>query len=104
MLLDPKMCVFITFTVNVDSLKINEMLDWLSLNKKTFHLMIFTNNDYKMIYDSHKNLKIIKLTKSYQNWWLMDKIPKMILYKEIYEKFINCLKECNIEHDFPLKY
>lgn len=104
MLQDEKMCIFITFTVNVDNLKINEMLNWLSLNKKAFHLMIFTNNDFNVTYDSNKNVSIIKLTNSYQRWWVMDKFPKMNLYKEIYEKFINCLKECNIEHDFPLKY
>jgi len=104
MLVDPKMCVFITFTINVDNLKINEMLEWLSLNKKTFHLIIFTNNDFSITYDSYKNLSIIKLKNSYQKWWVMNKMLKMNLYKEIYEKFINCLKECNIEHDFPLKY
>lgn len=100
MLSTENMCVFLSFSENVPCLKLNEMLDWLSLNKKNFHLMIFTCCKHDTICDS-EFCSIINLEHSYHEWWLMEKTPKMILYEEIYEKFLNCLNQRNIQHDFP---
>ncbi len=102
MLLSENMCIFIVFTNNIDDLKINEVLDWLTLNKKNFHLMIFTSNKHNTVIDS-KLCSIINLKNNYYNWWAMEQTPKMILYTEIYDEFINCLKKNNIEHNLPLK-
>jgi len=102
MLSSENICVFITFSVNVDSLKIEEMINWLKLNKKRFHLIIITNKEY--ISKNILHVSIIKLNPSYEEYWLMDVKTKATLYKEIYEEFINCLKQNNIEHKFPLTY
>ena len=102
MLSSDNMCVFITFSDNVDSLKIEEMINWLKLNKKRFHLIIITNKEYSIKNILH--LSIIKLNPSYEQYWRMDVKPKAALYEEIYEVFINCLKQNNIEHKFPLTY
>ena len=97
------MCIFITFSNHSDELKISDMLEWLSLNKKSFYLIIFTNNTHDTAYNSN-NCSIIYLNNSFDYWWLMNETPKMILYREIYEKFIACLSQHNIEHNFPLVF
>lgn len=90
MLLSENTCVFITFTPNVDSLKINEMIDWFSRNKKNFYLIIFTDKEYN---DTiiNKNLSVIKLKNSCHGWFALDRKPKIILYTEVYNEFIKCL-------------
>ena len=98
MLSNESMCIFITFTTDVDNLKIKEMLHWLSLNKKNFHLIIFTNSIENNIYI--KNLSIICLKNRFDEWYLTSN--RTTLYKEIHQEFINCLKYYNIEHNFPL--
>jgi hypothetical protein len=103
MLKNEKTAVFITFTYNVDLLNINDMLMWLNNNKKNYHLIIFTNNPYSSNYNSNR-LCIIKLENSYDYWWLMEKKVKKVLFKEIYHKFIKCLSNSNIIHNFPKKF
>ena len=103
MLLSENMCIFISFTHNVNALKLNDMLSWLTINKKNFHLMIFTNKKHNVIYDP-RQCSIITLKNSYDSWYAMKTEPKMILYKEIYEEFIDCLKKCDIKHNFPMTY
>jgi hypothetical protein len=76
------------------------MLQWFNINKKNFHLIIFTYNSYIQKIESSQ-LSIIQLDNTYNNWYKMEKDTKLILYKEIYDKFINCLTVCNIENDFP---
>lgn len=93
-------CVFITFSDNINKLNITDMLNWLSNNKPNFHLMIFTNNSYNVNINSNK-LSLIKLDNSYNEWWNMNISQKNIVYNEIYNKFLNCLKSNNITHDFP---
>ena len=93
--------VFINFTDNVDNLNINDFLK-LYENKIHFHLIIFTNNDYKII--KHENISIIKLKNDYYDWWLMNKDTKNILYEEIYMRFIEVLNINKIIHDFPEIY
>jgi hypothetical protein len=103
----PKLCIFISFIKkkNINNLKITEMLEWLSINKKHFHLIIFTSQDYKTKYKYNSKLcSIIKLKNKWRHWYLLDRKSKIILYNEIYEKFINCLKQNKIKHDFPLKF
>ena len=103
MLTSENTCVFITFAEDVDHLKIDDMLNWLSINKNKFHLIIYTNNPYTKNYSS-TNLSIIVLEHSYHQWYAMDSNTKGILYKEIYDKFLNCLQSSNIEHSLPLTF
>jgi hypothetical protein len=100
MLASDTFSVFITFTQNVDNLKIHEMLSWLRTNKPKFHLMIFTNTVHAIV-DPIENLSIVVLDNVYDGWWLMEKTIKCSLYKEIYEKFIACLQDNGIAHSFP---
>jgi hypothetical protein len=101
MLVDENNTIFITFSGNVNNLKILDMLEWFDTNKKSFHLIIFTNNSYTLDSSFSKKITIIKLDNSYHNWYKMEKLPKNVLYKEIYDKFINCLTLCNIKNEFP---
>jgi aromatic ring-cleaving dioxygenase len=103
MLSSPKLCVFIVFTMQFNNLEIKEMLDWLSLNKKHFHLIIFTPEKDVIPYNS-KLYSIITLTTHYNDWWRTNRKSKINLYNEIYKKFINCLKQNKIEHNFPLTF
>jgi hypothetical protein len=95
------MCVFIVFTKEIENLKISNMLNFLSNNKKFFHIMIFTSKKNN-ISNSHC-CSIINLKNNYEHWYKMDETCKKTLYEEIYEKFIDCLKVCNINHNFPSK-
>ena len=101
LLFSENMCVFIVFSKNVDNLKIDEMIEWLSLHKKKFHIMIFTPEKHKTISTSDL-YSIIDMKYHYKDWWKMDITNKTILYKEIYKQFIQCLAYRNIVHDFPL--
>ncbi len=101
MLQSEDMTIFINFTLFLHNLKIQDMLKWLENNKKTFHLIIFTNNEYDINNYNYNNLSIIKLDLTFNEWWLMELQRKMDLYKEIYEKFIKCLLEKKIINNFP---
>ena len=99
-------CIFITFTSNVDSLKIQEMLEWLTHNKRNFYLVIFTHNEYSNT-QYFNNCSIIKLDNSYEGsegWWQMEYNKKKTLYNEIYGKFLQCLNNNNIWHNFPSNF
>jgi hypothetical protein len=100
MLQSNNFCIFIAFTENVDTLKISEMLEWLKKNKPQFHLIIYTNNSYTTGVQC-KNLTIITLKNSYKDWWSLPKPQQIILYKEIYDEFINCLNIQNITNNLP---
>jgi hypothetical protein len=102
MLKSPNKSIFINFTNNVDNLKINDLLKWLESNKPNFHIIIYTNNNYKDI--NYKNVSIIKLDNNYNQWWTMTPNIKYILYEEIYTKFIECIYVNKIEHNFPNKF
>lgn len=103
MLQNENMSIFFTFTNSSTSraneLKINDMLNYLNNKKNKFHLMIFTNDDFKM--DNIPNLSIINLEHSLDFWYKMPLQKQIFLYKEIYNKFINALKLNNIVHSFP---
>jgi hypothetical protein len=100
MLYSDNICIFITFTQNIDNLKINDMLNWLSCNKKNFHLMIFTHNNFSTQISSN-NLSIIKLENSFNEWYFMEYHTKFKVYQEIYNNFIRCLDTNNISNNFP---
>lgn len=100
MLLSDNTCIFISFTEDINEIEIGGMLYWLTLNKKNFHLMIFTNTTYNSNF-SPDHLSIIKLDTSYKNWYSQDEGYKYILYKEIYEKFTHYLHISNVANDFP---
>ena len=84
--------IFINFTNNVNNLNINGFLQLYENNIK-YHLIIFTNNDYKNI--NNKNISIIKIKNKYDNWWSMDNIIKNNLYKEIYVRFVEVISTYN---------
>lgn len=100
MLNSPNKTIFINFTNNVDKKNINEMLNWQKTHKNNSHLIIFTNNPYSI--GNTQNLSIIHLEHSYESWWEIEKPKRIHLYKEIYDKFLICLKQNNIDHDFPM--
>ena len=93
--------IFITFTGNIDALYINEMMECLNnlIKNKKFYLIIFSDNAFTEL--NIENVFKIKLDNKYDNWWVFDKNKKMILYKEIYTKFINVLTNNNIPNNFP---
>lgn len=99
MLATPTTTVFISFVENVDTSNIDGMVEWLRANKPNFHLMIFTNTAYTT--KDINDVSILKIDRSYANWWLMDNMSKRLVYKEIYGKFIQCLSIADIRHDFP---
>jgi len=101
MLSADNMCVFITFTNNLEDLKLTEMLEWLTIHKKNFHLMIFTNCASTST-NELKHCSILRLSHSYEKWHEMDPVTKRILYTEIYDTFIKCLHDNAIEHTFPM--
>lgn len=76
------------------------MLSWLKKNKPNFHLIVYTYNPYVFSYESC-DLSILKLEMNYKDWWCMEKPTEKILYKEIYEKFVNTLKSKGFIHNFP---
>lgn len=98
MLASQKKAVFINFNNSVDASDITGMLNWLQNNKKNFHLIIFTDKNYSFTHTS-PNLSIIKLQNKFNGWWEMNDQQKTVLYKEIYEKFIGCLLNANIENN-----
>ncbi len=100
MLSNDNTCIFIVFTANVNELEISNMIELLSIKKQKFHVMIFTNNTFDVSYSS-PHVTITPLINSYENWWNMNKIPKIELYKEIYDKFIHNLMLANIVHHYP---
>ena len=91
MLISDNLTVFITFSDNVDNLNIINWINWINKNKKLYHLIIFTSNNYKNTIDIKdlSNLSIIKLKQKYNGWWKMIITEKLLLYNEIYEKFIS---------------
>ena len=92
--------IFITFTGNIDALYINEMMECLNnlIKNKKFYLIIFSDNAFTEL--NIENVFKIKLENKYDDWWVFDKNKKMILYKEIYTKFINVLTNNNIPNNF----
>ena len=103
MLISNNKCIFITFTKSIDLINIEDMLKWLSYNKKDYHLIIFTEKLYYSTISSDKLtiIKLIKLENQFSNWWKNDKKDNIGLYKEIYDKFIDCLTKSNIINNFP---
>jgi hypothetical protein len=95
----PSKTVYINFTSMFDRLNINEMCAWLDNNTHSYHLIIFTDNADS--YEIQENqLSVIKISK-FSGWWLFTPENKKILYREIYEKFIECCTTLNIDHNFP---
>ena len=103
MLMNKNLTIFINFTYNSDILKIDEMLNWLKSNKENFFLIIFNCGKKNNLYENLSNLSIIQIS-SYNRYWEFNPKKQAILYKEIYTKFISCLKNKNINHDFPTKF
>ena len=100
MLASPNLAIFINFTTNIDLLNINGMIKWLNAKKSNYHMIIFTNNNYSFV-NNEKKLSIIKLQHSYHEWFKRSRIQNKNVYKEMYEKFIDCCKKNNYSHNFP---
>lgn len=98
MLVSESMGIFITFTNRPQHLKIDEMIDWLSI-KKNFLLFIFTNTPYET---SNPRVRIIFLENCFDKWWrIKDASVKLKLYDEIYTKFICNLDDLKLTHNYP---
>jgi len=100
-----KKTIFVNFTHNIDKLNITGMISWLSANKlsENYHILLFTDETYHDTKnDNYEKFTIIHLENKYYKWWKMDKKPKLILYNEIYTKFIKSIE--NINHNLPLTY
>jgi len=98
-LVSPNKKLYITFTSIFNRLNITDMLEWLNKNAINYHLIIFTDNTNTSPC-AQPNLSIIKVSK-FGGWWLFTPENKTVLYREIYEKFIDCCANLNIDHNFP---
>lgn len=99
--------IFVNFTHNIDKQNITGMIYWLSANKlsENYQILLFTDETYddtKNHNYEYEKCTIIHLKNKYYNWWKMDRKTKLILYNEIYTKFIKSIE--NIEHNIPLTY
>lgn len=103
MLKNPKKTVFINVVERVDTLQLEDMVNWLKDNKGNFHLIIFTDKDYTTKYQS-EHLSIIRLKNTFCNWWVMPDKTKACLYEEMYNNFIKCLEKKTIVNNFPKNY
>jgi len=96
--------ILINFSSHVHGMKISEMMQWFNENKiasKRIVLFIFTYNDFDLSKETIENVFIIKLQQTTCGWWKMEKSEQLILYQEIYEKFIQCCDQAFSNHDFP---
>lgn len=100
MLRSDTLTIFITFTTNIDSLKVIDMLKWFAVHKKEFHIIIFSNKPYTTTYEDAR-VSFVNLKRSYEQWFQMNSELKTELYKEIYAKFIGVVATLEIKHDFP---
>jgi hypothetical protein len=91
---DP-MC-FITFTDNVDALRIEDMIT--ALNKESAYFIIFTNSPFTV--KEISNVFVIQLKTKYWNWWGLSDTCKNLLESEIYTSFLSVLSTNNISHTF----
>jgi hypothetical protein len=98
--------IFISFSENITDNDYDKFIDFFDSNT---YLLQFTNSNLKPN-KKYKNIKIIKLENNYQIWYKLEPLdapssiedifkyadnpqyPRYKLYKEVYEKFINYVK------------
>ena len=97
------MVIFLGYTLDVRSLRIQEMLGWMQENIRRFHLVLFSYNDDKAQplcdYES-KNLSIIRMGECVWYWTTTEE-KKQAIKEDHYRRFIQSLDEKHIDHDFP---
>jgi len=96
-----KLPIFINFTNNINYYKMKEVLDILQkyIHKK-FYIFIFIYGIHKREISEYDNIKYIYLDNNLDDWWKQPKEIKEILYKEIYEKYIDIMIKLNIDINF----
>jgi hypothetical protein len=96
-----KLPIFINFTDNINNYKFKEVLDILQkyIHKK-FYIFIFIYGIHKREISEYDNIKYIYLDNNFFEWWKHPKEIKKILYKEIYEKYIDIMIKLNININF----
>lgn len=96
--------IFINFSEYINDLRIDDMVQCIeSKTNVPFFIFIFTNDKIPMN-PNPSNVIIIRLTKKFIIWPTYDVTNKKILYKEIYDKFIENLNLCGVKHDFPINF
>jgi len=108
MLITEKPTIFINFTSDASKFRVREMLEWFRQNakpNKKIAFIIFTEEGAPDLSETLENVFLVKLIQPLKQWW---EIPsnqaldeKISLYKEIYEKFIECCDQAFVDHDFP---
>jgi hypothetical protein len=99
MMNNTKPVLLINFSEAPHTINISGLEQYFKKHNKKFILLIFTNVDSKPIVSD--SVYMIKLEQDYTVWWTLPQHTKNLLYKEIYEKFINTLDIINIAHTFP---
>jgi hypothetical protein len=99
-----KLPIFINFSIGIkkEELQIERMILVLKkYMKKQFYIFIFLyskiNNQEEC---KNENVRYIYLEQDYSSWWNQPKDIKILLYKEMYEKYAIVMKEMNIETNF----
>lgn len=98
-----RMVVFLGYTRSIQQLQIKEMLGWMEENMTRFHLVLFSYNDDKaqpLCDVVSPNLSIIRMGECVWYWNTTEEKREEIK-KDHYGKFIQCLNEKCILHDFP---
>jgi hypothetical protein len=99
-----KIPIFINFTTNMkkEELQIEKMISVLKkyINKQ-FYILTFLNSKINQIEESKNEcVKYIYLEEDFSSWWNQPKDIKLLLYKEMYEKYVIVMKETNFETNF----
>ena len=99
-----KIPIFINFTTNMkkEELQIEKMISVLKkyINKQ-FYILIFLNSKINQVEESkNEYVKYIYLQQDFSSWWNQPKDIKLLLYKEMYEKYVIVMKETNLETKF----
>jgi len=108
MLIAEKPTIFINFTSDASKFRIREMLEWFQQNatpNKKIVFIIFTEEGAPDLPETFDNVFLVKLRQPLDQWWEIPPYKaldeKISLYKEIYEKFIQCCDQAFVDHDFP---
>ena len=95
--------IFINFSMQqIDGLKLEKMVAVLKqYMTKPFYIFIFTSckssGENNTLYE---NIKFIYLDEDYTDCWKQPKEMKIILYKELYAKYVDIMKNIQLEDTF----
>jgi hypothetical protein len=93
-----KLPIFIHFTNTINNYKLKDILDILQkyIHKK-FYIFIFIYGIQKREISEYDNIKYIYLENVLDCWWKQPDELKEIMYKEIYDKYVDIMIELNID-------